>query len=95
MSSLTELNAATRAFKADQLASQSFPDPDLQKAFDANKAAIAKARDPLAILQDEIVATAIRIRDNRRFGIEPAVRSYTAALFSLLRVRRQMREMGL
>lgn len=26
---------------------------------------------------------------------ETAVRSYTAALFSLLRVRRQMREMGL
>lgn len=71
-------------------------DPELQKAFDANRAAIARTSEtPLDVLQREIVATAYRIRDNRRFGIDVAVRSHTAALIALLRVRRELREMAL
>lgn len=69
-------------------------DPALQEAFDANRRAIALANDqasPLDIVQREVVSTAIKIRDARRAGVPVAVRSHTAALFALLRVRKELR----
>ena len=66
-------------------------DPALAAAFAANRLAIARATDPLAILQDEIVATAIRYRNARLCGIDLAARHHKGGLFALLRVRKAMR----
>ena len=45
----------------------------------------------LHLLQDEILLTAGRIRNARRAGMQDIVHRHTAALFSLLRVKRAMR----
>jgi len=51
----------------------------------------ASVPSALDIVQREVVSTALKIRDARRAGVPVAVRSYTAALFALLRVRKQLR----
>ena len=67
-------------------------DPDLQKAFDANRAAIARAEiSALDIVQREVIATAHKVRDARLAGVPVVERSHKAALFALLRVRRELR----
>lgn len=81
-------------------------DPLLIEAHRVNEAAKAAARldvmkhraiidgtawGMLLLLQDEILATAGKLRNARRAGIADAVRSHTVALRSLNDVRRKMR----
>lgn len=82
MNALTELNAATRAFKADQLAS-------VRKA---SAHIDGTAYTALRIVQREVLETALRYRNTRHaWGVKEA-QPHKVALFALLRVRRELRD---
>lgn len=82
-------------------------DPELTKAFTANRAAIAAAdqRDAakeaavrngtahtaLRIVQREVLETALRYRNERRAWGTKVAHPQKVALFALLRVRRELR----
>lgn len=70
---------------------------ETRRAFAEYRAALSVANAPtpaLAIVQREVIDTAIKVRDARSLGLPFVERNKKAQLFALLRVRRQLRELA-
>lgn len=70
--------------------------PEVQRAFAEYRAALSVANAPtpaLAIVQREVIDTAIKVRDARALHLPTVEHVKRVQLVALLRVRRQLREL--